>query len=87
MLVRQYETSMAGNRWKSPNIIFPDADLEEAADMAAFGIFFNQGSLFSQFTPLGSFIKDEMVGKLRRAEKVKQGNPLDPTIPWEQWST
>ena len=28
---------------KSPNLIFPDADLEKAADMAAFGIFFNQG--------------------------------------------
>ena len=40
---------------KSPNIIFPDADLEKAADMAAFGISLTKGSLFSQFTPLGSF--------------------------------
>lgn len=28
---------------KSPNIIFPDANLDVAADKAAFGIFFNQG--------------------------------------------
>ncbi|MEK9992796.1 MAG: aldehyde dehydrogenase family protein, partial [Paracoccaceae bacterium] len=66
---------------KSPNIIFPDADLEKAADMAAFGIFFNQGEVCSANSRLlvHSSIKDEMVGKLReRAEKVKQGNPLDP---------
>ena len=32
---------------KSPNLIFPDADLDAAADMAAFGIFFNQGEVCS----------------------------------------
>ena len=66
---------------KSPNIIFPDADLEKAADMAAFGIFFNQGEVCSANSRLlvHSSIKDEMVGKLKeRAEKIKQGNPLDP---------
>ena len=66
---------------KSPNIIFPDADLEKAADMAAFGIFFNQGEVCSANSRLlvHSSIKDEMVGKLReRAEKIKQGDPLDP---------
>ena len=66
---------------KSPNIIFPDANLENAADMAAFGIFFNQGEVCSANSRLlvHSSIKDEMVGKLRdRAEKIKQGDPLDP---------
>ena len=48
---------------KSPNIIFPDADLEKAADMAAFGIFFNQGEVCSANSRLlvHSSIKDEMV--------------------------
>ena len=66
---------------KSPNIIFPDANLENAADMAAFGIFFNQGEVCSANSRLlvHLSIKDEMVGKLRdRAEKINQGDPLDP---------
>jgi gamma-glutamyl-gamma-aminobutyraldehyde dehydrogenase len=66
---------------KSPNIIFPDADLEKAADMAAFGIFFNQGEVCSANSRLlvHSSIKDEMIEKLKeRAEQIKQGDPLDP---------
>jgi gamma-glutamyl-gamma-aminobutyraldehyde dehydrogenase len=66
---------------KSPNLIFPDADLDKAADMAAFGIFFNQGEVCSANSRLlvHSSIKDKMVAKLKeRAEGIKQGDPLDP---------
>jgi gamma-glutamyl-gamma-aminobutyraldehyde dehydrogenase len=66
---------------KSPNLIFPDADLDAAADMAAFGIFFNQGEVCSANSRMlvQASIADEMVERMRvRAEAVRPGNPLDP---------
>ncbi|MGD9915984.1 MAG: aldehyde dehydrogenase, partial [Rhizobiaceae bacterium] len=66
---------------KSPNLIFPDADLDAAADMAATGIFFNQGEVCSANSRLlvHASIAEEMVERLRvRAEAIKPGNPLDP---------
>lgn len=66
---------------KSPNMIFPDADLDAAADMAAFGIFFNQGEVCSANSRLlvHASIVDEMVERMRmRAEAIRPGDPLDP---------
>jgi len=67
---------------KSPNIIFDDcADLELAADKAAFGIFFNQGEVCSASSRLlvQNSIKEKFVGLMvERAKDVKIGNPLDP---------
>ena len=67
---------------KSPNIIFDDcADLDEAADKAAFGIFFNQGEVCSANSRLliQNTIKEQFVEKmLQRAEQVVLGDPLDP---------
>jgi gamma-glutamyl-gamma-aminobutyraldehyde dehydrogenase len=66
---------------KSPNLIFPDADLDAAADMAAFGIFFNQGEVCSANSRMlvHSSIKDEMVERMKTlAEAIVPGNPLDP---------
>jgi len=67
---------------KSPNLIFEDCDdLDAAADMAAFGIFFNQGEVCSAGSRLlvQESIKDEFINKLkRRAENRQPGNPLDP---------
>ena len=66
---------------KSPNLIFADADLDRAADMAAFGIFFNQGEVCSANARLlvHASIKDEMIDRMRdRAAKVILGDPLDP---------
>ena len=66
---------------KSPNLIFADADLDAAADMAAFGIFFNQGEVCSANSRLlvHASVKDEMIDRLRdRAAKVVLGDPLDP---------
>ena len=65
---------------KSPNLIFPDADLDSAADMAAFGIFFNAGEVCSANSRLlvHRSVHDAMVERLaERACKVRQGDPLD----------
>lgn len=66
---------------KSPNIIFPDADLEAAADKAAFGIFFNQGEVCSANSRLlvHRTVKDDLLQKLlQRAAAIHPGDPLDP---------
>lgn len=67
---------------KSPNLVFADcADLEAAADMAAFGIFFNQGEVCSANSRLyvERSIKTEFVALLKaRAEAMQPGDPLDP---------
>ena len=67
---------------KSPNLIFADCeDLETAADMAAFGIFFNQGEVCSANSRIyvERSIKDAFVQKLiARAKDMQPGDPLDP---------
>ncbi|QYK42686.1 MAG: aldehyde dehydrogenase [Paracoccaceae bacterium] len=66
---------------KSPNIIFPDADLEAAADMAAFGIFFNQGEVCSANSRLlvHADIAEDMTERMAaRARAIIPGDPLDP---------
>ncbi|WP_460275702.1 aldehyde dehydrogenase [Celeribacter sp. ULVN23_4] len=67
---------------KSPNIIFADCeDLEAAADMAAFGIFFNGGQVCSANSRLyvERSIQDKFLALMKtRAEALKPGNPLDP---------
>ncbi len=66
---------------KSPNLIFPDADLDRAADMAAFGIFFNQGEVCSANSRLlvHESIAEDMLERLAaRAAAAQPGDPLDP---------
>ncbi|MEO5758295.1 MAG: aldehyde dehydrogenase [Mesorhizobium sp.] len=67
---------------KSPNLVFADcANLDTAADMAAFGIFFNQGEVCSANSRLlvQRGIKDAFVEKLvQRAKAMQPGDPLDP---------
>ena len=67
---------------KSPNIVFADCeDLETAADMAAFGIFFNQGEVCSANSRLyvESSIHDKFLALLKiRADAMQPGDPLDP---------
>lgn len=67
---------------KSPNIVFADCeDLDAAADMAAFGVFFNQGEVCSANTRLyvERGIHDAFVDKLiARAAGMAPGDPLDP---------
>ncbi|WP_114287598.1 aldehyde dehydrogenase [Candidatus Halocynthiibacter alkanivorans] len=67
---------------KSPNLIFADCeDLDTAADMAAFGIFFNQGEVCSANSRLyvERSVKDAFVEKMiARAGATQPGDPLDP---------
>ena len=66
---------------KSPNIIFPDADLDAAAEMAAVGIFFNQGEVCSANSRLLAHrdIADDMTSRLMaKAAAIRPGDPLDP---------
>lgn len=66
---------------KSPNLVFADADLDKAAEMAAFGIFFNQGEVCSANSRLlvHESIADDMLDRLKaKAEAIRQGDPLDP---------
>ena len=67
---------------KSPNLVFADCeDLDTAADMAAFGIFFNQGEVCSANSRLyvERSIKDEFVARMiERAKAAQPGDPLNP---------
>ena len=67
---------------KSPNLVFADCNnIEKAAEMAAFGIFFNQGEVCSANSRLlvERSIKDEFLDKLKKiAQNMQPGNPLDP---------
>lgn len=66
---------------KSPNLIFPDADLDAAADKAAFGIFFNQGEVCSANSRMlvHESIAEEMADRMvARAARYQPGDPLDP---------
>jgi aldehyde dehydrogenase (NAD+) len=66
---------------KSPNIIFPDADLDAAMKAAFFGIFANKGEVCSAGSRLmlHADIHDAFVERLAdRARKMRVGDPLDP---------
>jgi gamma-glutamyl-gamma-aminobutyraldehyde dehydrogenase len=67
---------------KSPNIVFPDAyDLDAAADMAAWGIFFNSGEMCTAASRLlvHRDIADDFVARVvSRAATYFPGDPLDP---------
>ncbi|WP_237159365.1 aldehyde dehydrogenase [Mycolicibacterium rhodesiae] len=66
---------------KSPNLVFADADLEQAVDKALFGAFYNQGAVCSSNSRLlvEKSIAEEFVAELvNRAGQMRPGNPLDP---------
>lgn len=66
---------------KSPNIVFPDADLDAAVNGALMGIFFNQGEVCCAgsrlFVPKQEF--DRIVEAIAdRAQKIRQGPGINP---------
>lgn len=66
---------------KSPNLVFADADLDEALEKALFGAFYNQGAVCSSNSRLlvQKSVADRFVADLvARAGEMKPGNPLDP---------
>src|ERR1043165_8017993 len=65
---------------KAPNIIFADADLDQAVNGAMMGIFFNQGQVCCAgsrlFVEEGA--KDEFLGRFKeKADRIKVGDPMD----------
>jgi betaine-aldehyde dehydrogenase len=65
---------------KAPNIVFADADIEQAVSGAMMGIFFNQGQVCCAGSRifLAESIKDEFLEKFsEKAKKVKVGDPMD----------
>ena len=66
---------------KSPNIIFPDANIDAAVVGAFFGIYLNSGQVCQAGSrlPIHESIKDEFMEKLVNFTKtVKLGDPLHP---------
>ncbi len=69
---------------KSANIIFPDADVEKAANTAAWSIFFNQGEMCTAGSRLlvHESLHDEVVQRvLAIAETMQPTNPLTAGAP------
>jgi aldehyde dehydrogenase (NAD+) len=67
---------------KSPNIVFPDADLEKAIEGTMVGIFFNSGQQCTAGSRLflHEDIKEEFLDMLLdRIEDLQVGDPLAPT--------
>src|SRR3712207_567432 len=65
---------------KAPNIIFADADIEQAVNGAMMGIFFNQGQVCCAGSRLfvAEEVKDEFLGRFKeKAQKVRVGDPMD----------
>src|SRR5919199_1937157 len=65
---------------KAPNIVFADANLDQAVNGAMMGIFFNQGQVCCAGSRLflDERVKDEFLEKFKeKAERVKVGDPLD----------
>ena len=66
---------------KSPNIVFPDADLDAAIKAALWGIFGCKGEMCTAGSRLllHQDIHDRFLDELvARAKKLRLGNPLDP---------
>ncbi|HEV7890244.1 MAG TPA: betaine-aldehyde dehydrogenase [Pyrinomonadaceae bacterium] len=65
---------------KAPNIVFADADMEQAVNGAMMGIFFNQGQVCCAGSRLflDARVKDEFLERFQeRAGRVKVGDPSD----------
>jgi 4-guanidinobutyraldehyde dehydrogenase / NAD-dependent aldehyde dehydrogenase len=67
---------------KSPHIVMQDcADLDAAAEAAAWGVFYNQGEVCNAGSRLlvHESLKDELLRRIVRvAETIRPGDPLDP---------
>src|SRR5437867_1056975 len=65
---------------KAPNIVFADADIEQAVNGAMMGIFFNQGQVCCAGSRLfvQEGVKDEFLDRLKeKSAKIVVGDPMD----------
>ena len=66
---------------KSPNIVFADADFEQAVQGSCNGIFWNQGEICSAGSRVfveRTIYDDALQAMAERARRVRLGRPLDP---------
>lgn len=66
---------------KSPNLVFADADLDKAAELAAMAIFFNAGQVCSANSRLlveKSIAEDFTARLVKLAAQYQPGDPLNP---------
>jgi acyl-CoA reductase-like NAD-dependent aldehyde dehydrogenase len=66
---------------KSPNIVFPDADIEAAVRGATTGIFYGKGEVCAAGSRLlvDKSIRDEFIDRVAaRAKRIVPGDPMDP---------
>ena len=66
---------------KNPQVVFPDADLDEAADAIVFGVYFNAGECCNSGSRIivHEDVADELNEKiLALSRKVPFGDPLNP---------
>ena len=66
---------------KSPNIVFPDADLDAAVRGATSGIFYGKGEVCAAGSRLlvDRSIRDDFLDRVKaRVAKMRAGDPLDP---------
>jgi acyl-CoA reductase-like NAD-dependent aldehyde dehydrogenase len=66
---------------KSPHVIYPDCDLDVAAQAAAWGVFYNQGEVCNAGSRVlvHSDIMDEFMERVVRvARSIEPGDPLKP---------
>jgi betaine-aldehyde dehydrogenase len=80
---------------KAPNIVFADADMDQAVNGAMMGIFFNQGQVCCAGSRLfvEEKVKEEFLGRLKdKALRINVGDPMDkathmgPQVSAEQLS-
>lgn len=67
---------------KNPQVIFPDADFESAADAVTFGVYFNAGECCNSGSRIivhESIAKDFTARVVEMSRKVVFGDPLDPS--------
>ncbi|CAN5776018.1 aldehyde dehydrogenase DhaS [soil metagenome] len=65
---------------KAPNIVFADADMDQAVSGAMMGIFFNQGQVCCAGSRLfvEEKVKEEFLGRLKeKASRITVGDPMD----------
>ena len=65
---------------KAPNVVFADADLDQAVAGAMMGIFFNQGQVCCAGSRLfvEESVKEEFLGRFKeKAERITIGDPMD----------
>jgi len=65
---------------KAPNVVFADADMDQAVNGAMMGIFFNQGQVCCAGSRvfIEESVKEEFLGRFKeKADKIKVGDPMD----------